>query len=141
MARKGVQQGSVLGPLLSNIFLNDLFFFLMEETEICNHADDTIIYVCGQELERNFSSLENDAQRITEWIFDYSMKLNPDKCQLLIFGGKNIDVSVHIGETMVTESVEEKLDFKSHMNAMCKKAGQKLHALARNSRYMNFEKL
>ena len=48
-------------------------------------------------------------------------------------------MSVHIGETRVTESVEEKLlcvtldknlDFKSHVNAICKKAGQKLHALA-----------
>ena len=36
------------------------------------------------------------------------MKLNPDKCYLLIFGGKDMDVSVRIGETMVTESVEEK---------------------------------
>ena len=44
---KGVPQGSVLGPLLFNIFLNDLFF-LVKETDICNYADDTTIYVCGQ---------------------------------------------------------------------------------------------
>ena len=78
------------------------------------------------------------------------MKLNPDKCHLLIFGGNNTDVSVHIGETVVTESVEEKLlgvaldknlDFKSHINAIYKTAGQKLHALARISSYMNVEKL
>ena len=70
-------------------------------------------------MEQIVSSLENDAQR------------------------KNTDVSVHIGETMVTESVEEKLlgvtldknlDFKSHVNAICKKPGQKLHALPRISR-------
>ena len=51
---------------------------------------------------------------------------------------------------MVTESVEEKVlgvtlnknfDFKSHNNAICKKAGQKLHALARISSYMNVQKL
>ena len=48
-------------------------------------------------------------------------------------------MSVHIGDTMLTESIEEKLlgvtldknlDFKSHVNAICKKAGQKLHAHA-----------
>ena len=84
---KGVPQGSVLGPLLFNIFLHDLFF-LVEEIEICNYADDTTIYVCGQELEQIVSSLENDAQRISKWFFDNSMKLNPDKCHLLISGGK-----------------------------------------------------
>ena len=145
---KGVQQDSVLGSLLFNIFLNDIFF-LVEETEICNYADDTTIYVCGQELEQIVSSLDNDAQRISKWFLDNSMKLNPDKCHYLIFGGKNTDVSVHISETMVTESVEEKLlgvtldknlDFKSHANAICKKAGQKLQALTRISSYMNVEK-
>ena len=37
------------GPLL-NIYQNDLFMFL-EETEICNYADDTTIYACGPKIE------------------------------------------------------------------------------------------
>ena len=78
------------------------------------------------------------------------MKLNPDEYHLLIFGGSNTDVSVHNGETVVTESVEGKLlsvtldknlDFKSHVNAICKKAWQKLRALARISSSKNVEKL
>ena len=105
----------------------------MEETEVCTYADDITIYVLGQELEQAVSSLENDAQRISKWFFDNSMKLNPDKCHLLIFRGNNRDVSEHIGETVATESVEEKLlsvtlgknlDFKSHVNAICKKLGK-----------------
>ena len=80
----GVPQGSVLGPLLFNIYLNDLFMFL-EETEICNYADDTTIYACGPNIEDVIMHLENDALKITEWFPNNCMKLSEDKCHLMIF--------------------------------------------------------
>ena len=147
---RGVPQGSVLGPLLFNIYLNDLFMFL-EETEICNYADDTTIYACGPNIENVIMHLENDALKITEWFPNNFMKLNEDKCHLMIFGAKGSnEISITIGETCVKESTEENLlgitfdqslSFKQHVRALCKKTGQKLHALARISRYMDTEKL
>ena len=76
-----------MGVLLFNVFINDLFL-LVEETEICNYADDTTIYVCGHELEHLVSGLETDAQKLSKWFLDNCMKLNPDKMSSFDFWGE-----------------------------------------------------
>ena len=48
---RGVQQGSILGTILFNLFINDLMFFI-QETEVCNFADDTTMFHAHHILKR-----------------------------------------------------------------------------------------
>ena len=144
----GVPQGSVLGPLLFNIYLNDLFW-VHENTDVCNFADDTTIYSCDQDLKTVITNLEHDSLLVMEWFECNYMKLNADKCHLLISGHKYEWMWASVGKYKIWESKSEKLlgvkidsqlNFKEHILDICKKANIKLTALRRYCKFITLEK-
>ena len=73
----GVPQGSVLGLLLFNIFLND--FFYMFKSNVCNFADDNSLYASGKTLDAVVCKLESDMEIAMEWFDSNSLATNPKK--------------------------------------------------------------
>ena len=102
-------QGSILGPLFFNIYLNDLFLVDIE-TELCNlYADDNTLYTCDTSLIALVNRLENSAKSVTQW-FEYNyLKLNVNKCKLIISVNKEEMIIASGGETKIIESHKVKL--------------------------------
>ena len=76
-------QGSVLGTLLFNIFINDLFFFV-ENSDVCNFADDNTLAFADISVEQIIKGLETDIRELQEWFISNGLLLNETKCQLLL---------------------------------------------------------
>ena len=145
----GVPQGLILGPILFNIFINDLFF-LITNSEVCNFADDNTLYSCNKNLEHVFSNLKYDLRNVLDWFKIDSMKANPGKFQFMLLGVKNIvHLTINANGKIISCSnevkllgitIDNELKFKKHIEDLCQKASYKLHVLRRIRGYLTVEK-
>ena len=138
-------QGSILGPLLFNIFMNDIFF-LIKKTNIANYADDNTAYTFENKVASLLKTLENETTIILKWFHINEMKSNDDKCRLIITNTDKVTLGNEVMEASDTVELlgielDKNLNFNLHMSDLLKKANQKLHAFARILKYLSQDKL
>ena len=130
-------QGSILGPLLFNIVLCDLFF-IMNDVEFATYADDNTSFLVGDDLSDFMLKLQNASKTLFKWFNDNQIKANPDKCHFIC--SSTVKTSIMIENEEIRNSscqkrlgvfFDSKLKFQSRIDNIYKNASQKLNAISR----------
>ena len=143
----GIPQGSILGPLLFLIYINDLPNCLSSTTP-CLYADDTQIFTSSYDALEITNSLNSDLENISDWLTVNKLQSHPSKTKLMVIGSAhnlntkagaipgtitiNNDIVSHVNsQKCLGVEIDERLSFDIHIEKTCKKVCSGIGALRR----------
>ena len=113
----------------------------IEQSLVCNFADDMSLYACGATIDMVVLKLEHDMNNALTWFDNNSLVPNPDKFQFMILGTRSkpylcleINDKKIISNTKITLLgilIDWKLQFNEHVKSLCIKANNKVSAMMR----------
>lgn len=131
----GVPQGSVLGPLLFLVYINDMSEGL--QSKLCLFADDNLLYVTSDSSETNARILNEDLAKLELWAKKWLVRFNPDKTLSMSIGMGNTELQpdLYMQDTRVNDVahtqhlgviLQRNLKWDQQIESICIKANRRL---------------
>jgi hypothetical protein len=148
----GVPQGSIMGPLLFNVFINDLPK-VNTTSSIVMYADDTTIVFSHNDHNLIQTVLNADLQKVKEWLDKNKLTLNTKKTKFMLFGtrrrlSKCKDVNLFLDDDKIERVqcfkylgiwMDENMSFNSHVEKLSKKISSRIGMISRATKYLTLE--
>lgn len=142
----GVPQGTILGPILFTLYINDIVK-CVQECKISMFADDTILYISGKDLNQMYVSINRELNILNNWLCHNSLSLNLTKTKYMLIG-KNYTLSsldttnfyVELNNYKIEQVkeikylgviIDENLKFKKHCEYILNKMSKKVNFMRR----------
>ena len=137
----GVPQGSILGPLLFLIYINDLCK-LQLSVKICLFADDTTVYSSSKTFDESTKILCTDMLMICDWFTKNRLVINWSKTKAMFINRNATSLPDHLKISgndvefvnsfkLLGVLIDSQLNFSNHIKLICRKANAKFHILNR----------
>jgi hypothetical protein len=140
----GVLQGSILGPLLFVVYVNDLPLLNLQ-SKVVLIADDTVLYYSSKYAKDWEDKLNADLVVLSRWFYDNLLPLNIPKCKFVLFGSnqrlkKVQDINIRVDQQEIENAesfnylgviVKENMCWADHVNSLCTKVAQRIGTINR----------